>query len=458
MQKIDYYTGQPVIEPTVGQLIDPTDRSGDFAFNTANYNYNYQSTPMSIQQPFQQQNIPYGYQGVQQPFYGAPMNTPYNPWNQQPPMNQWQMQNARRYGGFQGGYIGNPYYGRMTQPIGMYNPYAQQAVYYQQPQDQVVHVPGYNPFGSNGMLLTNAEEICDKLQVDAMLDNEKAIAKREQHIQGYFNNNYGGYSYYNNFYGIPYYTNNYDQGVYNNLRSKLQEMANEAIQRRIDFNKNLSRMVHGYLGDNVEEEQIDKLYDGYTYTIPGASVIEYAKQDELARYVDFDNSTYYQQLDAQVSAMYHSIAPSGRNMNEFLADAGMLIMEDKLEQKYHNQRDGSRLYNTDTYHRYLRKYALENELKMKQDKVLNEVKNGNFEHLPTDRIGAAKFLFGDEVAKGLADFQQKLANGPNIPTQPIQPIGPQNQFGTPVIMTDEEEADFEMRRHAFLQSIYENSK
>ena len=461
MNRVNYYTGQPVDE-SVAQLSDPTDNSNQFAFNASEaYNYNFvapqipQPQPMPMFQQYQQFPQGQGYMTPPTGFMGAPMNTPYVPWRSQNPntINRWQQQTYSSFGG----YAGAPYMGTgMTQQVGVYNPVIQQPMYFQQQQpqqvqDRVVHVPGYNPFGNPGLLLSNAEELCDQMQVDAMFENEKAMAKREERMQGYFNNNMGGYNYYNNFYGMPYMNNlNYDQNVYNSLVSKIQEMADAAIERRLNFNKNISRMVHNYLGDNVTDEQINTLYEGYTYTIPGTSIKEYEIQDKLYNCVPFDNSGYYQKLDANVTAMYRSLAPAGRNMNEFLYDAGFLILEDKIEKQLHRNRDGSRLYNSDTYHRYLRKYALENELEQHQQKVIKEVEAGNFDNLPTTRMEAVKFLFGDKVAQGFANFEQKMANG----YQPIRQIAPPDHLGTPVIMTDEEEADFEMRRNAFIESIY----
>ena len=35
------------------------------------------------------------------------------------------------------------------------------------------------------------------------------------------------------------------------------------------------------------------------------------------------------------------------------------------------------------------------------------------------------------------------------------PVGPPNQLGTPVVVSGEKEAEYEMRRNAFINSIYE---
>lgn len=423
MIKYDYVTNEPVKE-------DPADTSGEFAFDAAAaYNYNPQQAlvPMYQQQPYQQG------------FVGAPMNTPTMP-------NQQQQ-------GFTGGYVGNPFFlpqGGMTQPVGMYNPYLQQPMFFQQPQpvqDKVVHVDGYNPYGK-GLLPEGIEAQCEQLQLDTMLAQEKIMAEREKRIQGYYINN-GYYNTAYNYYGLPY-MNTIDQSVYNNYVNQIRDIANAAMQSRINFNKNLSRLVHRFNDDGVTDEDIDKLYDGYTYTIPGKTVQSYQIQEKLERLVPVDNSKYYQQQFANISNMYQSIMPEAEDMNQWLHNCGYLILEDKMEQHLHRLKDSSKLYTPDTFHMYLRRYAQENNIQKKQQQVVSDVKAGNLSTLPNNNEEAAKLLFGENVAREMAAFRQRMESG-------FVPIGPPNQAGTPVVMTDELQSEFEMRRGAFINSIYNNS-
>ena len=408
---------------------DPNDTSGEFAFNAMGvktYNYNPQQAFVPMQQP-------------QQQFTGAPMNTPvYNP--QLPPYMQGRM------------FVGAPYnpQGGMSQPTGMYNPWTQQAFHFQQPQpvqDKVVHVEGYNPFGSRGLLPDGIEAKCDQLQLDTMLEQEKVLAEREKRIQGYYVNN-GYYNNYYNYYGNPY-MNTMDQGVFNRYVDQVKEIANAAIQSRINFNKNLSRLVHKFIGDDITEEDIDRTYDGYTYTIPGTTVKSYETQDRLEKCIPVDNSRYYQQQFNLVSQMYQSIMPETDNLNDYLHNCGYLIMEDNIEQHLHNLKDSSKMYMQDTFHMYLRRYAKDNEIKQRQDQVVEEVRNGNNTNLPTNRDEALRLVLGDAVAKEVASFRQKMESG-------FVPIGPPDNNGTPVVMTDQLENEFEMRRGAFVNSIYNN--
>jgi hypothetical protein len=312
-------------------------------------------------------------------------------------------------------------------------------------KDQVVFVDGYSPYGK-GLLPEGIEAQCDQLQMDMMLEQEKVMAEREKRIQGYYINNgyYNGY----NYYGMPY-MNTMDQGVYNRYIAQVRDLANQAIQRRSDFNKNISRLVHKIVGDDISEEEIDRIYDGYSYTIPGTKVQEYQIQDKLDRLVPVDNSAYYQQQFDNVSRMYRSLMPETDNLNEWLHNCGYLILEDKMEEHIHNMKDASRFYTPDTFHMFLRRYAKENNIQKNQEQVVQDLKGGNISSLPTNRDEAARLLFGNQVAAEMASFREKLEGG-------YVPIGPPNQAGTPVVMTDELENEFELRRGAFVNSIFNN--
>jgi len=491
LQQYNYYTGQAT---SVSNMTDPNDQSGQFALDMSQYypqqpvqqqaTYQQQQFPMNQPMQYQQPNYPqqqpmwnngYGYQ-QQSPM----MNNGYG-YQQQPMMNSYQQPQMQPWG-YQAPQpgapmntptmqVGNPVFrvgtkpmGPMTQPVGTYNPYTQQAMFAvnTQPQDKVVHVPGYAPFGSAGVLSDNLMEQCEQMQVDMMVDMEKAIAAREARSQGtFYNNGWGGYFGYQS---NPYF----DQGVYNQYMDKVKEMANSMMVRRKELSKGISQMVHSYLNDGVTEEQINDLYDGYTYIIPGSTIQEQYNQNRFARMKPFNNAYLYQKHSEEVSKAYHMLAPAGRNMNEFFEDCGMLILADKLEQQCHVNRDTSRVYNGDAYHRYLRKYAaanhlgekqkLQEELERRQKNLVDQIKQGDFSNLPTTHYEAAKMLLGDKAAESYMRVGKML--GFDVGEAPLEVLGPPDQYGTPVtdtgpILTDEEEAKFNMRRDNFVNSIWQ---
>lgn len=416
------------------------------------------------QQPYYQQpqyqqpviNMGWGYsagQPQQVPQMGAPMNVPHygqgvSPY--QAPMNSQPIQFPT--------YSPNPVFqpgfgmGMATTPVGVFNPVGQNVFYNPTPQDRVVHVPGLNPTGSTGLLPSDIEEKCMSLQMEMNADMEAAVAKRQQRTQGYFNAN--GY----NYYGMPFMNPYFDQGVYNQYMEQVRQIADQAIQKRRALNKNLSKLVYGFLGYDYTDEQIDEQLDGYDYTIPGSIIQESYQQQRFANVRVIDTAAAYRAADAQISAMYKALTPSAGSgdMNEYLRDCGNLILFDKLEQQYHKNRNLSGNYDRGVYSNYLRQFAIDHgmakkeaEIRARQEQVMKQVENGDTSGLPTTREEAIEFLFGADTLAGMRNFNA-MVNGTGI-----MPAGPPNQLGTPVVVSGEKEAEYEMRRNAFINSIYE---
>ena len=204
--KRDFYTGLPINEEP-SNIVDTQTVDRNNVIKSFSVDPNERMAQMNNQQ--QQTQIPF---------------IPYSP-PQQPMMS--------------GGYVGNPafnmgnnFFGNAPQPMfnagygwqrqfNNFNPGFYQPRY----QDQLVHVPGLN-FGSDVLLSPDAEEICEQMQIDMMIEQEEAIAKRNERFQGYFNNN--GY----NYYGLPYYNSYQDISVTRKYTDKINEMKKEARERR----------------------------------------------------------------------------------------------------------------------------------------------------------------------------------------------------------------------------------
>lgn len=434
---------------------NPNQRSGYTIPNnqygpTANFmnppepQYNLQNS-LSYMNPNQTTNMGYGYQGPQfQGFgmvppgvYPSPIQQPIgyagNPAFQL--MSQWQQQ------GYQSS---SPYYQNQFQRTPFQQP--QQVQY----QDQTIHVPGYNPTGSEGMLRADAEEVCNQLQVDMMYEQEAAKARREERMQGWFNNNAYGY---NNYYGVPYYQNQYDYNIVLKYRQKLEQMKQEAILRRRNFNKNLSRLVHNYLDDGVTEEQINNLYDGYSYTIPGAQIKSYSHQDYLSNLKEFNNASYYQEYDKKVTEFFRYMSPAGRNLNEFLNDCGFIKTVYRLEDEMHKRRDAKQYYDSDTYHRFMRKFALENNIK---DMDL-------FNNSPKTREQILTSVFGESTLKDIQNLEKNLGTKVDEDGRVIisaseemkQRLDPGYISPITPVVVNQAESDYEKNRSIFLNSIYQ---
>ena len=92
-----------------------------------------------------------------------------------------------------------------------------------------------------------------------------------------------------------------------------------------------------------------------------------------------------------------------------------------------------------------------------------DMNNGNYGNLPQTRDEAIRMMFGDDIANGALALEQALSQGPPPGLRQgnpnggnsIVPVGPPNMYGTPVAtIANEVEAEFEMRKDAFIKSIY----
>lgn len=317
------------------------------------------------------------------------------------------------------------------QPFG-WNPYAPQQPQY---QDKVVHVPGLN-FGSDVMFPSDIEERVEKLQLDMMVEQEEADLKRQKNFQGYFNANYGAY----NYYGIPYYANTMDQSVQNKYRQILMDMRQEAIQRRTNFNKHLSKLVHNFLGDGVTDEDIDRVYDGYTYTIPAAQFEEDAKQKELERFKPVSNRQMYIDHHNEVhKAIQGLVGDDNTTMNDFLRNQGILQTAFMLDEDLHRKRDTTRYYQEDSYKRFLRKAIMERNGISPATGQPAPMTNG--ENIPFGR----NFPALNQASTVLDDGTLSIS----IPDH----FGVRSD-GRQIVMNNEMERHFAENRQRFLQSIY----
>ena len=310
-----------------------------------------------------------------------------------------------------------------------WNPYAQQPQY----QDKVVQVPGFNT-GSDALFPADIEERVEKLQLDMMIEQEEADIKRQKTFQGYFNNNYGAY----NYYGMPYYANTMDQSIQNKYRQIVMDIRQEAVEKRKNLNKHLSKLAHNYIGDDITDEDIDMIYDGYSYTIPAARFEVDAKQEELRRFKPVSNQQMYVQHYNEVQQATQKLIGTDLNMNEFLEAQGVLKVADMLAEDYAKRRDTTRYYQEDSYKRFLRRSIMErNGIAPQTHPVLNPGENipyGN--QFPT--LNQASTLLEDGTIS---------ISAPNH-------FGLNNNTNRQIVLDNKMEEHFAENRRRFLESIY----
>ena len=413
MIKTDFYSGLPVEEPSNVLDVQTLDQNNAAIMNgyATDPNQRFMQISSQQQQPFN----PF----VPQQNYYQQNTIPY-----QPSMSPYRMQFQQ---GNSFGYAGNP-------AMGMYNN-QNWGMQQMQPQfkEQTVHVPGLS-FGSGMRLLSNAEEVCDKMQVEMMIEQEEAALKRQERFQGYFNNN----GYYN-YYGMPYYNSMNDNSIYNKYRGKVEEMRREAQERRIEFDKNLKRLCNNILGQEMSEEDLDSLYRGYDYTIPAQTMQTMYDCERFDKMVPVSNQQVYANNFDNLHNFYDGIMQQmdKQDLNGFFGALGIVQVCDNLEKEQHNRRDGSRLYDSDSYKRYLRKHIAE--------------RNGYIQqNINQPQMNAAQILDAS-MYPTMSQSGKILDDGTITITAPPWLGG---STGRRILVSNEMEQHFEQNRQAFLNSIY----
>lgn len=476
-QPVNNFMNQQIPNPYVNGYTGPSPYSQLTMSSSTNPSVQVQiAAPQNIN-PYG--NVPYGvsypqyqnyyHQPVQQPmmntgygYQGAPMNTPY--YNPNPVLQQQMGQNP----------IGS---GNATQPIGAYNPYMQQQtvqqpmsiapmqvqgnMYYNpMPNDQVIHIPGLmSQLGGEYLFPIDIKERCEELQTQMEEEMRKAYEARQSAFQGYYNANPGV-----NYYGLWYNSNPYfDQSIYNKYVIKINEIAEEARQKRQNLNRQLYGCVVNYLNLEVTPEQEDYILNGYDITIPGSTLHQIKEQERYARMV-VDNPAEKYWKAYYPEQLFYEKFNTAKTMNEWLHDCGILLNLYKLEEQFHKNHNLSTRYDAaTTYNTCLAKFAKEHqmtqkeaEIKARQNKIIEEVKNGQYDNLPQTREEAIEFLFGADTLKEMKEFE-RIANSDDpiaASRGQIQPVGPPDSFGTPVVVSDEIENEFNIRMNAFKDTIY----
>lgn len=416
MNRYNYYTGEPENgSPNIVSTDVITTNMNIMSNNQGQpiqYNYDPNMRYMQMNQsPMIYQPGAFGYNmNPPQQFISAP-----NPNFMNPPVQQLT--------GFTG-FVGNPALsmlgnnGGYNNQYGYFNPY-QQPVY----QDRVVHVPGFNT-GTEVLFPENIEEICSQLQIEMMIEQDEAIEERNKRFQGYFNNNYGA-----NYYGMPFFSTYMDQSILNKYRRKIEEIKQEAVEKRIQLNKRLSKLAHNYINDGVTDEDIDRIYDGYSYTITANQIKMQNEYNRFANMVPVSNQHIYAKHFEQVSNIYNSLTDSESNMEQFLQSQGLVEIYNNLEEEMHKRKDGTRYYQEDGYKRFLRK-------------AINKRKG-----IDTNQNNSSNSIMNSA-------FPLLSQNGSLLEDGTISITTPSWLGNRQVQINNELEQHFEENRRRFLESIY----
>lgn len=351
----DFYSGEPVTtgSPPIFDKQQENEAANMASFGRYDYDPGSRSTVTSI--PTSIYPGGYGYNGIG---IGAqPMG--YSPYgNVQPTYNQYRG--------------GNP----VLQPG--YNPLTYyQSPYYQQPQQYQIpttyHIEG---IGNSGKYMPpkDYQERIDALQMEYYAKRDEQDVKQEIERQNSVYNSYGYGGY--NYYGVPYYNPFQYNSINAELSDQIKALENEAIDNRLNFQTNLSRLAHNFAGEVISNEDIMERYTGKDVEIPEAFRYQpqiYYDQTMYRRMVPFDNTQYYQQFHAEVSNKFHSIIPADSNLKDTFANMGIIQAQWDMEDEMHRRRDASSMYNSNdnSYKYFVRqkvreRYAREHGIPIQQ--------------------------------------------------------------------------------------------
>lgn len=431
MLRYDSVTGQPMPDDS-GNLELISEEQAIQNANLVNPAYDYDPATRFANMQYQQP-----YMGYQQPYY--------NPYQQQPQYYQTQQQYYQQPSGFgmcqgQGfqGYTGSPYY---QQQQGFYNPY------FNQPQDQIYYIPGFCP-GGETMIDPEFDNKVFELQLEMEAELESSYNERVKKTNEFYQRS--GY----NYYGMAPVTYN-DPAIINKYRAKVQEMIDEGVKNRQKLNHHLSKLVHNYEGEEITDEEIEKIYSPKEVVVKAAVMQDMREQEYLAQFQPYNNAYMYQQAFAQVAQEQAKYFPENCDLAQFFECLGAVKYDYMMEEERQRRKNGANLYNQDGSYRSLIKQKI-----MERKNSENGVIGGNNTATQTSTppvqqpIDQMSMSFGSPVN---IPGMPTLSNSGTLFEDGTLQITPPPGLGigsNPVIIHNEEESGYEASRKAFIESIY----
>ena len=364
------------------------------------------------------------------------------------------------------GMMGNPYMGSINPAFGM-------NMGYQQPkfEDKVVHRPGMAfAFGvrdSKGL-----KEACEKLDIEKVLELEEESVKREESYGMNYTYN-GGFM--NSYYGYGY-------EIENKYKQKVYEMVEEAKNTQKNMFRNMLLCCQNFIDDPIPEEEIDRLVNGDTYTVPASTFQAIYSNDRLAyfRPVDTMNNPVRKAFE-EIKMTYDYLMKGKEETIENYSDAMVFVNKGiEIADSIHERRNYGNRYASNSYRNLIR-----NSLKKKGE--LNNTPSFNFNpgafenKLPENRNlppirdekdGKVQFHIGEGnskyegTEKGYTEYvlgpNENIPRGKDFPLMnescTLNPDGTLNLSAPPWMTSSDIENQYEQEyqktRNEFLQSIY----
>lgn len=417
----DFYSGEPTSlgSPNISSEAEAANMAsfGKYDYNSGSRNF-YQPNNMNMNQYNQQQQAI----GIGAPYFNNGYNQYNNGFNNQYTYTQYGNVAPNR-----------PYNGFFPQQSQMFSAPVQQTTY---------HIPGFNPGGSEFMPTPDYKDQIEQLELEYWFARQEADVKAEMDMQQsvYGNNNYYGY----NYYGMPYYNPYKYNSVDNEFSQKINKIKDDARNTRLQFNINMLKAAHHYLGDDVSEEEIVQACTGKDVTVSSQSSFispqEYYQYTKFNNLVPFDNSSYYRNARAKHQRELDEIIPPDSNMEETFERLGILYAMYEMEEESHRRRDKSTSYSSadNTYKYFVKRKAKERYAA---------------EHgmMPDERKSDIGKVFSSQLLNGLPTLSQNatIADDGTLNVSLSLPVNVGSHRGETYTIDNQNEAEYNKKREQF---------
>lgn len=178
-------------------------------------------------------------------------------------------------------------------------------------------------------------------------------------------------AYTTDYYGNPIYANPFEARQYEIEREKQYK---EAMQRRINMMKSLSRCAHTANGTEIDDKTLELIYDPKPIVQPQFQPPRTAeefkkyndryKMDQCSRlayelqYKDASDQYYreaYISKQNEITEAHNKMIDKGADLVTFFDQAGKLYIESLMYEQRRRNKDCTQLYNQDNYRRALNK-------------------------------------------------------------------------------------------------------
>ena len=322
--------------------------------------------------------------------------------------------------------------------------------------DRVVNVPGI--ILAQNPLITQQDINKVHELYDQMVEEQDEYYDRTEENPYQYNYNYYGQ---NAYWGAI--------GIQQKYDAQVQAILNEAARRRIDWSKRLSRIAHSYLGDGIGDEEINRMYDGYTYTIPGAKIEEDNMYDILLNATPINpgdpNLNVYARHSMEVNHIYESLVPPNCDMNTFFGKLHLIDMFYEYTAETSRRRNTQRLFDSTGYRALIRKSKKNRKFGLSaEDRLVDQIKSTVDPNASTDKqmIQAASIAESMMLGKKVDPETESMPFGTMLKGMEkyghfengVFTIEAPDWFSEP----NELENEYDAHRDAFIKSIYNTEK